>query len=306
MLDCVPTQTITMLKLWIGFCLGVLLVLLKILPLSPSVANLQPAPQPANPQPPVLQYRVESLPNAIVHTLTIPRQFPIGVALSPRLDRLEVMARSQNAVAALNGGFFDPVNQQSTSFVASQGEWVADPRQNLRLMENPDLARYLQQILDRSEFRQYQCGQQLQAAIVPHHAPLPNSCQLRVAVGGGPQLLPILAAAAEGFWDEAAGRDAIGLHQPNARTAIGLTQAGDVLWVMVAQRPEAPSASGMSLLGLADYLDRLGVMQALNLDGGSSSSFYYQGQTVYGKVDLQGNRVQRAVKSALLVQTASQ
>jgi exopolysaccharide biosynthesis protein len=62
----------------------------------------------------------------------------------------------------------------------------------------------------------------------------------------------------------------------------------------------------MSLLGLADYLDRLGVMQALNLDGGSSSSFYYQGQTVYGKVDLQGNRVQRAVKSALLVQTASQ
>ncbi|NJL21275.1 MAG: phosphodiester glycosidase family protein [Leptolyngbyaceae cyanobacterium SM1_3_5] len=217
------------------------------------------------------------------------------------LDRLETLAASQDATAAINAGFFDPANGRSTSFISSAGELVADPRQNDRLMQNPDLAPYLGRILDRSEFRQYRCGAEWQAAIAPHSAPIPANCTLHLAIGAGPQLLPRLTAEAEAFIDEAAGRDAIGLRQPNARSAIGLTASGEVVWVMVAQHSEAPQTSGFSLIELAEWLDRAGVVQALNLDGGSSSSFYFQGETFYGKVNGEGQRVERSIKSALLL-----
>jgi exopolysaccharide biosynthesis protein len=39
----------------------------------------------------------------------------------------------------------------------------------------------------------------------------------------------------------------------------------------------------------------------MNLDGGSSSSFYYEGKTFYGKVDNEGNPLRRPVLSVLLV-----
>lgn len=279
----------------LGICFGVLLVLLRSLPLSHAIAQ-QPATS-------ALQYRIESLPNATVHILTIPRSIPLTVALSPTLDRLESLAESQDAIAAINAGFFDPINGRSTSFISVGGEQVADPRQNDRLMQNPNLAPYLEQILDRSEFRQYRCGEEWQAAIAPHSAPIPANCTSHLAIGAGPQLLPELTVEAEAFVDEAAGRDAIGLRQPNARTAIGLTASGDVVWVMVAQRSEAPATSGFSLIELADWLDRAGLVQALNFDGGSSSSFYYRGETFYGKVNEQGERVERSIKSALLLST---
>lgn len=279
----------------LGICFALLLVLLRSLPLSHAIAQ-----QPATRAP---QYRVESLPNAVIHTLTIPRSIPLAIAVSPTLDRLETLA-AQGAIAAINAGFFDPANGRSTSFISIEGELAADPRQNDRLMENPDLAPYLGQILDRSEFRQYRCGAELQAAIEPHSAPIPTNCTLHLAIGAGPQLLPTLTAEAEAFVDESAGRDAIGLRQPNARSAIGLTTSGDIVWMMVAQRPEAPS-SGFSLIELAEWLDRAGLVQALNLDGGSSSSFYFQGETFDGKVNGQGERVERSIKSALLLPTSN-
>ena len=61
------------------------------------------------------------------------------------------------------------------------------------------------------------------------------------------------------------------------------------------------SNSGMSLPDLAAFLKNLGAKKALNLDGGSSASLYYQGQTYYGKLDQQGDKVQRPLKSVLVV-----
>ena len=71
---------------------------------------------------------------------------------------------------------------------------------------------------------------------------------------------------------------------------------------MAAQRPDAPSQSGVSLSELAEFMGTLGVDEALNLDGGSSSSLYYQGRTYYGRVDTEGSPIERPVKSVLLVQ----
>jgi len=61
----------------------------------------------------------------------------------------------------------------------------------------------------------------------------------------------------------------------------------------------------MSLQSLAGFMKTKGVEKAMNLDGGSSSSLYYQGKTFYGKVDDKGNQLRRLVKSVLLVQETS-
>jgi exopolysaccharide biosynthesis protein len=74
---------------------------------------------------------------------------------------------------------------------------------------------------------------------------------------------------------------------------------------MVAQKPKAPKNSGISLPALADFLKSLGVQKAMNVDGGSSSSLYYNGKSFYGKVDLDGNFIKRPVKSVLIVHESS-
>ncbi len=251
-----------------------------------------------------IRYEQQTLAQSKVHVLLIPSQsrFLVTPALSPHLNTVEEFAQKHRAVAIINGGFFDPNNQKTTSVVVLQGKLVADPRQNERLVNNPNLKPYLAKILNRSEFRRYLCGQTVRYDIVLRNAPPPTGCQLIDALGGGPQLLPELTLEQEGFVDSAHSRDALGSTQLNARTAVGITRDGSIVLVMVAQKPKTPTNSGMSLSALADFLKSLGVQKAMNLDGGSSSSLYYNGKSFYGKVDLDGNFIKRPVKSVLIVQ----
>ncbi|MBW4464706.1 MAG: phosphodiester glycosidase family protein [Pegethrix bostrychoides GSE-TBD4-15B] len=273
-----------------------------------------PVAQASTPAP--IRYQIHDLPRSQVHTVLIPADsgFAVMPALSPQTASLETFLPQQSAIAAINGGFFDPQNQQTTSYVIQQGRLVGDPTQNQRLMGNPDLAPYLDQILDRSEFRRYQCRSanqvsQIQYAIARHRDAVPPDCQLLEALGAGPQLLPDLTLEPEGFTTtDTSGnliRDALGSRQPNARSAVGITAAGDILLVMAAQKPEM-TPSGLSLSELADFLKDQGAKTALNLDGGSSSTLFYQQQTVYGKLNADGKPVQRPVKSVLLVKPLSE
>ncbi|WAL58836.1 phosphodiester glycosidase family protein [Thermocoleostomius sinensis] len=253
-----------------------------------------------------LAYRQYTIEQSLVHVLQVAADAPLILypAVADTTASLAEFVESTGAIAAVNGGFFDPVNQQTTSYVVLQGEVVADPRLNERLVGNPDLTPYLDRIFRRSEFRQYQCGQAVQYDIAPHDAVIPSSCQLVSALGGGPQLLPTLRLVEEAFADYADGelvRDALGSAQPNARTAVGITSTGDVVLVMAAQTPDTPIGSGLSLPALAEFMATLGAVKALNLDGGSSSSLFYAGQIHYGKVAESGTRIERPVKSALLV-----
>ncbi len=250
-----------------------------------------------------LIHKIYELPKATVHTLLIPNQsnFIIDVAVSNTLKTVEDYAIETEAIAVLNGGFFDPLNGQTTSYVVKEGKVMADPSNNPRLMDNPQLQPYLKKILNRSEFRRYQCGELTRYAIAYHIEPVPENCQLTSAIGGGPQLLPNLSAEQEAFFESVNGqvpRDPLGLERANARTAIGITSSGDVLWIMVEQT--SPS-TGLSLLELRDFLESKEVTSAMNLDGGSSSSFFYQGKSFYGKKSTDGNVIKRPVKSVLLL-----
>jgi exopolysaccharide biosynthesis protein len=241
-----------------------------------------------------------------VHWVTVPDpvRYPVQVAVTETLTPVEAMAAqvcgTGGCAAAINAGFFDPNNGLTTSAVVIDDELAADPRQNPRLMENPDLTSYLNQILNRSEFRRYTCDGQIRYAITFHQDPIPAGCTLEESVGAGPQLLPESTAIEEGFFDPATGRDAIGSQSANARSAVGLTADGAVVLVMAAQVPGA-SPSGLSLPDLADLMAERGVVQALNLDGGSSSTLVVNGATHYGRLNQAGEWVQRPVKSILWV-----
>jgi hypothetical protein len=256
---------------------------------------------------PTLHYQVYELPHSRVYALRIPAksEFRVKVALSPTTDTLETFAHKYQALAVLNGGFFDVSNQKTTSYIIKDGQIVATPQQNTRLMKNPQLVPYLAKILNRSEFRSYLCGETVKYAIASRRHPIPEGCQLTDAVGGGPRLLSEITAEAEGFFKEEEGkirRDPLGINQANARTAVGITSQGDVIWIMAAQKLNSSGNSGLSLSELANFLKALGVEEGINLDGGSSSSFYYQGKSYYGKLDKQGNLVKRPVKSVLILQ----
>ena len=71
--------------------------------------------------------------------------------------------------------------------------------------------------------------------------------------------------------------------------------------MMAAQRPDAP---GLTLAELSDFAQTLGVTALLNLDGGSSSTLYHDGQIHTARLDAEGNSVERRVKSVLIVKQA--
>lgn len=252
-----------------------------------------------------IRYSSQNLPQGTAHIILIPanNNYSVTPVVSEKLITVEDFAKKYPSIAVFNAGFFDPINEKTTSYITLQGKLVADPKANERLLNNPKLQPYLSKILNRTEFRRYQCADKVRYDIVLHSEATPAECKLVDALGAGPRLLPKLTLEEEGFVDLATGRDAIGSTQANARTAIGITGDGSILLIMVAQKPNSSNNPGISLPALADLIKTLGVEKAMNLDGGSSSSFFYQGKNFYGKVDASGNPIKRPVKSVLLVRS---
>lgn len=272
-------------------------------------SSISLVPKVAPPPPKTIRYEQRTLPQSIVHILSIPTdsQFLVTPAISEKVATIEEFAKQHQAKAILNAGFFDPANQKSTSYVVLSGQVVADPKKNERLVNNPNLKPYLSKIFNRTEFRRYLCGETVTYDIAPHSDLPLAGCELVDAIGGGPNLLPELTSEQEAFVDKANGRDAIGSNQPTSRSAIGITDDGSIVLVMVAQKPDTRlTKSGMSLPELANFMKTLGVKKAMNLDGGGSSSLYYNGKTVYGKLNIVRKPIKRQVKSVLLVQENDQ
>jgi len=81
------------------------------------------------------------------------------------------------------------------------------------------------------------------------------------------------------------------------RTLIGTHSDGSV-WLITVDGRQPRLSAGMSLYELRSLASRLGLVQALNLDGGGSTTMWVQGQIVNSPSDLAGPR---KVSDALLV-----
>ncbi len=94
--------------------------------------------------------------------------------------------------------------------------------------------------------------------------------------------MPILRSEPEAFIrKEADGKkaDSIGSQKPAARSAFGTTADDYAIFVAVSGKGQESGTVGVSLPELADLMKRLGCVQAINLDGGASTSLYVKLKT---------------------------
>lgn len=105
---------------------------------------------------------------------------------------------------------------------------------------------------------------------------LPDWSGMKHAIGGGPWLVhsgqPFVDMGAQHFTSRS-----LGFREP--RSAVGVTSDGKMLLVTVDGRQKNVSV-GMTLYELAYLMQKLGAVEAMNLDGGSSTQMSINGKTV--------------------------
>lgn len=85
----------------------------------------------------------------------------------------------------------------------------------------------------------------------------------------------------------------------NPRTAIGIID--DLHYVFVVSDGRTDESSGLSLYELATILEDLGVETAYNLDGGGSSTMYFNGEVVNTPVSMRHNSSERSVSDIVYI-----
>ena len=122
---------------------------------------------------------------------------------------------------------------------------------------------------------------------------------LRTVVGGWPVIVRDSAITRAA---DSAGANFAPVRHP--RTAVGLAHDGRELILVVVDGRQKPYSDGMTLRELAELFRSLGATQALNLDGGGSSTFVLADSTAPGGVRIlnrPSDKTERAVGNALAV-----
>ena len=213
-----------------------------------------------------------------------------------------------NGFVAVNGGYFNLSNGESTSYVVVDGKVVCDPHANPALMTNLKLAPYIEKIMDRSEIRVEQKAGKRIVEINKHSAPPCHGATIIHSLQAGPRLLPEAAERDEAFVRKEPGGkeiDSIGSYKQAARTALGITDDGHALILCVAGNKQDEFSSGASLAEVAALLKKLGCTSAINFDGGTSTTMVVMldnGTGGFFPKTVCGRDPETHVKSVLLVE----
>ncbi|GAB4322821.1 MAG: hypothetical protein Kow0059_18020 [Candidatus Sumerlaeia bacterium] len=122
--------------------------------------------------------------------------------------------------------------------------------------------------------------------IYPKIAQVPEP--LTMAVGGIPRL--ITDGRIDVDYEKARiGKSFVTTEHP--RTAIGFSRDGNTLWLVTVDGRQTGLSRGIGLMDLAQMMLDMGCWQAVNLDGGGSTTMFVRGQIVNSPSDLGGERV---------------
>lgn len=180
--------------------------------------------------------------------------------------------KKADAVLTVNGGFFDPQNKKTVSFVATDGQIVADPIFNENLFTDPIVKKNLDKILNRSEFRVLECFNGYKFEIAQHKSPIDFECQLLNSVQAGPLVHPQLQLEEEFFIvkDNEGNiiRESASVLHKVPRTIIGLKDKNIHILIFTDEHPA-------TLEEVAQYCAELNLDRAMALDGGGSTSLNY-------------------------------
>lgn len=194
-------------------------------------------------------------------------------ALNQPTDRTSRCANKHQASAAVNGGYFNGGDGSSIGYVIVDGKVLSNPRENKSITRDRRLRRYLEAIFNRSEVRILQdAGGKESVQIAAHNDPIPPQLKLLHSLQAGPRLLPEITSQQEAFV-RSDGSDGIRTRDHAARTAFGITANGHVLIVTVAG-PGQDGSPGVTLVGMANLMKELGCTEAINFDGGSSTTMF--------------------------------
>lgn len=191
------------------------------------------------------------------------------------------LAKHVPVVGGVNGDFFSLANGTPVNLLVVDGHMFTPP------VAQPALA------LDSSGAPHIAAFHMSGSSLVPFYP--------KEAVGGRPALLrdsvALGAVDTEGQASFNVGR--------NPRTAAGLARNGRRLILVVVDGRQMPYSDGMSLRELANLMLALGARDAINLDGGGSSTLVYADPTSGGALRI-ANRPsdkegERAVGDALAV-----
>lgn len=172
----------------------------------------------------------------------------------------------------INAGFFDPKNQKTISYIVTDRNTVADPLLNENLFLNPTLRLHMEQILNRTEFRQVECNGRYHYEIVPHKTPVDFPCNIVTSAQGGPLILPELKLEDEFFvlkQDGKVVRESASVLEKTARTIIGLK--GDEIHILIIT-----DKNPKNMYEVQKMCEALGLERAMGFDGGSSTSLNYK------------------------------
>lgn len=203
--------------------------------------------------------------------------------------------RESGATLTVNGGYFDPKNEKTISYVVINRQTYEDPIMNENLLANNFLRKNLSTILNRTEFRIVECDNKYRYEMVSHNTPIDFACSIVHSIQGGPLILPELRLEEELFVvkdGEKVVRESCSVLQKTARTILGLKDGELHILIITDDNP-------MDLYEVQQLCKDLGFERAMAMDGGSSTSMNYKDK--YDVISIKGDGAGRKLKSFLLV-----
>lgn len=229
-------------------------------------------------------------------------------------ERITSFVPSYDAVAGINGGYFDTQSSTSYSAVVYPDNVISKNIASVvRDSKTYHLTRSFFGIKDTREMSVdwiYHFGNNvidINTFITPTQnqvgipAPAPSISQgkpyyeLLVGIGGGPTLvkngLPNITYDQEVFWGSG-----VGYSNQDPRTAVGYTNTDHVIMLVADGRQTL--SNGLSLPELAQLMIDLGCVEVMNLDGGGSSQMAVGNQLINLP---EGGTFQRPIPNMLAV-----
>ncbi len=179
------------------------------------------------------------------------------------LERMSSMASRTGAIGGINGSFFSPRNKEPMDLLVVNGRWLSQSARRPAFVLKDDGT----------------------ASIMPPWRG--QDIPLLHAVGGGPTLLRN-GRMSLAWWPRSIGGRA-------PRTAAGLTWDGKVLLVTIDGRSKG--SAGATIREEARYMAALGARDAMNLDGGGSSTMVLGSKVVNKPSD----GFERSVSNGLMI-----
>lgn len=218
---------------------------------------------------------IEVIENNGIYVFKIPYEgnYSVKPFVSKKLIFNEDVFKKTNALLVINAGYFDPNNQQTSSYVVLNKKMVLDPEKNKNLIENEDLKPFMKQILNRTEFRIMNCNGKIKYDIAAHSTKPPFRCEIVHSIQAGPLLYPDLRLEDEyfvAFKEKEISRDSISALKKCARTAIGIKD--NDIYVIIAT-----VKNSVTLYELQQICKDLCLDKAMNFDGGGSTSVDFKG-----------------------------